>query len=94
MELFLVNRLHGGEQDDFANCIGIGEHHHAAINANAQTTRWRHAILQSGKEIFVHHTGLVVALVPQLHLFLESLALVDGVVELGEGIAHLAVADK
>ena len=44
--------------------------------------------------VLVHHAGLVVALVPQLHLRLEALALVDGIVELGEGVAHLTVADE
>ena len=30
----------------------------------------------------------------QLHLLLEPLLLVNGVVELGEGVAHLAAADE
>ena len=90
----VFQRLHRGEENNLPNGVGVGQHHHAAVNADAQAARRRQAVLQSGDKVVVHHAGFVVALVPQLHLLLKALALVDGIVELGEGVAHLTVTDE
>ena len=58
--------------------------HDAAVDAHAHAARGRHAVLQGGEEILVQHLGLVVAPLPLLHLLFKALALVDGVVQLGD----------
>ena len=86
--------LHRGEQNDLPDGVAVGKQHDTAVDADAQTARGRHTVLQGGKEVLVHHAGFVISLIPQLHLLLEAAPLVDGVVELGEGVAHLTVADE
>ena len=90
----LVDGLHCGEQDDVPYGVAAGEQHGAAVYAYAQATRGGHAVLEGVDVIVVHHAGLVVALGAQLDLLEEALLLVDGVVELAEGVAHLAAADE
>ena len=94
MSELVTQGLHRGEENHFPNAVGAREHHDAAVDADAQAARGGQAVLQGGDEVLVHHAGLVVPLGPQLHLLLEAAALVDGVVELGEGVAHLAAADE
>ena len=65
-----------------------------AVDAHAHAARGGHAILQGGEEVLVHHLGLVVAALALLDLLFKALALVDRVVQLGIGVAHLAVADE
>ena len=49
---------------------------------------------RASDEVLVHHVGLIVAVGTLFGLGLEALLLVDGVVQLGEGVAHLAAADE
>ena len=91
---FSIEGLHRGEQNDLTDGIRIGQEHDATVDADAQTARGRHTVLQGGEEVLVHHAGFVISLIPQLHLLLEAAPLVDGVVELGEGVAHLTAADE
>ena len=90
----LVQWLHGGEQNDIPNGIAAGQKHGAAVYAYAETAGGGHAVLEGVYEVGVHHAGLVVALRAQLDLLFEAGLLVDGVVELGEGVAHLTAADE
>ena len=94
IQAFLLDGLHCREQDHIADGACAGEEHDAAVNADPEAARGGHPVLQGVDEILVHHAGLVVALGAQLDLLLEALLLVDGVVELGEGVAHLAAADE
>ena len=89
-----IQGLHGGEEDHVPDGVRAGEQHDAAVDADAQAARGGQTVFQSVHVIVVHHVGFLVALVPQLHLTLEPLLLVDGVVELGEGVAHFAAADE
>ena len=90
----VVQRLHSGEQDHVADGVGAAEHHGAAVDAEAQAAGGRHTVLQRHDEVLVHHVGLLVAVGALGGLRLEALVLVDGVVQLGEGVAHLAAADE
>ena len=92
--VLLIQRFHRGEQDDFADGIAAGEEHDAAVDADAHTARGGHTVFHSIEEVLVQHFGLVVAALTLLHLLHEAAALVDGVIQLGVGIAHLAAADE
>ena len=91
---FLALGLHRGEEYDVPDGVAAGEEHDAAVYAYAQAARGGHAVLEGVYEVVIHHAGLVVALGAELDLLFKALALVDGVVELGEGVAHLAAADE
>lgn len=87
-------RLHRGEENDFPNGVGVGQQHDAAVDADSKAAGGGQAVLQGVDIVLVHHASLAVALGPQLHLLLEPLLLVDRVIQLGEGVAHLAAADE
>ena len=91
---FSIEGLHRGEEDHVADGVGVGEQHHAAVDADTHAARGGQAVLQGVDEILVHHAGLVVAHLTQGQLVLEAAALVDGIVELGEGVGKLTVVDK
>ena len=84
-----VQRLHRGEQDDVADGVCAGEEHDRAVDAHAHAARGGHAVFEGGEEILIEHFGLVVAAFALLDLLHEAFALVDGVVQLGIGVAHL-----
>ena len=90
----LVLRLHGGEEDNFADGIVVGQHHDAAVDAHTHTARGRHAVLHSVQEVLVQHLGLVVAALTLLNLLHKAAALIDGIVQLGVSIGQLGVADE
>ena len=92
--ILLVEGLHCREQDDVADGIRAAQHHAAPVDAEAQTAGGRHTVLQRHDEVLVHHVGLLVAVGTLLRLGLEALVLVDGVVQLAEGVAHLTAADE
>ena len=89
-----VQRLHCGEQDDVADGVCAGEEHDGAVDAHAHAACGGHAVFERGEEILVEHFGLVVAAFALLDLLHEAFALVDRVVQLGIGVAHLAAADE
>ena len=91
---FLVLRLHGGEQDDLADAVSTGEQHDCTVNTDAHATRGRHTIFHCVQEVLVQHLGLVVTALTLLNLLHKAAALIDGIVQLGVGIAHLAAADE
>ncbi len=94
MSELVTQRLHRGEEDHVADGVGVGEQHHAAVDADAQAARGGQAVLQGVDIVLVHHAGLVVAHLTQGQLVLEAAALVDGIVELGEGVGELGVVDE
>src|SRR5437879_3092868 len=51
---FLLLRLHKGKEDYVANTLGSGQHHHEAIDAQAHSAGWGHAVAERGEEVFVH----------------------------------------
>ena len=52
--ILLVEGLHRREQQNIADGGRIGQQHHQAINAKAQTAGGRHAVFQRGHKIIVH----------------------------------------
>ena len=89
----LLLGLHLWEEEHLLD-VGLARHeHHKAVDADADTARRRHTILQSAQEVVVDYHSLVVALVGKTHLFLEAFLLVNGVVELRVGIGQLLSVD-
>ena len=90
----LIDRFHRREKNNLTDGVNAGQKHYTAVNANAETSRGRQAVFQGIDIVLVHHARFIVALPAQLNLLLEALLLVDWIVEFGESVAHLAVADK
>ena len=57
----VVVGLHGREEEDFLDVVGVGQEHGDAVDAHAPAGRRRKAVLQRGAEAFVEEHGLVVA---------------------------------
>jgi len=53
--------LHGREEEDLLDVVGVGQEHGDAIDAHAPAGRRRKAVLQGGAEALVEEHGLVVA---------------------------------
>ena len=80
-------RLHRGEQQHIADGRRIGEQHHHAVHTESQPARGRQPVFQRGDEILIHFRVDALGLA-QRHLLFKALALVDGVVQFREGVAH------
>ena len=93
--LLLLNRLHGGEQQNIADGGAVGEQHDQAIHAEAQAARGGQAVLQC-VDIIVIHLSLAVGLngLALGDLTLKAALLVDGGVQLAEGVAVLGAVDE
>ena len=89
----VIDTSHGREQDDVADGGAVGQQHDQAVNAVADASRRRHADVQRVQEILVRVLGFFIARLGKGILRLEALALVDRIVQLGVGIAHLAGSD-
>ena len=89
----VLQGLHGGEEQHIANGGAVGQQHHQAIQAKAQSARGRHTILQGVDKVLVH-LGMDTLGLTLGHLSLKAGALVDGVIQLREGVAHLVAGDE
>ena len=77
-----------GEQDHVADGGGVGEDHREAVYAAAVAAGRGHAILQGAQEVLVHRVRLGVAAGAQGRLGRKTLALIQRIVDLGEGVAE------
>ncbi len=66
---------HLRKENHVTDAFGSSEHHHEPIDTNADATRRRHAVFESGEEILVELLSFSPA------LMFESLALEVGIVE-------------
>ena len=73
-------RFHGREEEDVADRSGVGHKHEETVEADAQSACRRHAVFQSGQEIFINRMRFVVAVLSFLHLQFEPFSLVNGIV--------------
>ena len=94
MSGLITQGLHGREEDDLTDGVGVGQQHDAAVNTDTHTARGGHAVLQSVDEVLVHHAGLIVTGLTEGDLMLEAAPLIDGVVELGKGVGKFAMIDE
>ena len=92
--ILLVEGLHCREQQHVAYGGAVGKQHHKAVYSQAYAACGGHAVLQSGAEGLVYHHGLVVALGALHGLLYEAAPLIDGVVQLGEGVGVLVAGDE
>ena len=86
--------LHGREQQYIADGRAVGEEHHQTVDAVADTAGRRHTDIQRVQEVLVRVVRLFIARRCQCVLRLEALALVNRVVQLGVGVAHLSAVDE
>src|SRR5581483_3614291 len=84
---------HVGEQDYVADRARIGQDHQQPVDAQAETARRGHAVLERRQEVLVHRVGLLLALAPGLGLDLEASSLLVGIAELGVGRDELHAGD-
>src|SRR5690349_13905779 len=82
------------EENHLADCLLVGEQHRQLLDAAAPATRRRHAHLQRFDVILVEELRLVVPARPLARLILEAHPLIQRIVQLAEGIAHLQAARK
>ena len=82
-----------GEEHDVANGCLIGKQHHQAIDADAFSGRGRHPIFERAQKIFVDEMGFFVTRGALRGLRFKSLALVERIVQLGEGVRDLPPGD-
>ena len=91
---WLVEWLHGWEQQHIADGFGIGEEHDHAVDTDAEAAGWWQAVFEGVDVVGVHWMGFVVAFALGFDLFFEALALVDWVVELAECVGVLTTDDE
>ena len=78
------------EQDHIADRLDPRQHHHEAVDADAQPARRRHAVLEGAQVVLVDRAALGVAGIACTLLLPETLPLLDGVVELAVAVGELA----
>ncbi len=89
--LFLCSQMR--KENDIADRGLVGEEHDQAVNAHTPAASGRHTVAQRADKVLVHLMGLLVPSLEGTNLSQESLSLVYGVIQLGEGIAYLHAAD-
>ena len=92
-----IKRRHGrtsgrsvGEEDDVADRLDAGQHHHQPVDPDAEAAGRRHAVLERPQVVLVDRPPLGVTGVTGSLLLLEALALLDRVVELAVAVGQLA----
>ena len=89
----LLDRLHGGEEQHVADGGAVGQQHHQTVEAEAQAARGGHAVLEGVDEVLIH-LGIDALRLARGNLLFETAALIDRIVQLGEGVAHLVAVDE
>ena len=87
--------LHRGEEKHVADRCGVGEEHNESVYAEAEAACGGHTVFERGDVIVVYlSVAIRLGLTLLFNLRLEALLLVNGVVELREGVAVLGAVDK
>lgn len=97
LHLLLVGSLlglHGGEQKNLLDGVGVGQEHGESINTASPSGSRGKTVLEGSAEGLVDHLGLVVSGILLSSLLLESLSLVKGIVQLGVGVTDLLGGNK
>ena len=91
----LVDGLHRREQQNIADGGAVGEQHDQAVHTEAQAARGGQTVLQC-VDVIVIHLSLAIGLdgLALGDLTLKAALLVDGVVQLAEGVAVLGAVDE
>src|SRR5713226_5621365 len=95
MGLLLLRCLaHRWEQDHIADRLLVGHQHRQAINAHPEAAHWGHTHLKCLQEILIQHLRLFATLGTLAHLILETSTLIQGIIQLSEGIAALQAPNE
>ena len=86
-------RSQQGEQDDIANGLRTCEDHGESVDTDPFAAGGGEAVPQGAHVIFIHVVRFIVSTITLFELILETFALLDGIVELGEGIADFKATD-
>lgn len=82
------------ESKNLLDGVVVGNEHDHAVNAHTPSTSWWKTVLKRGAEVLINELSLVVTLVLLPSLLLETHTLVEGIVQLGVGVANLLLADE
>src|SRR5438034_2960655 len=82
-----------GKKDHVSDRSLVGKEHDDPIDSDALSGGRRHAVLERAQKILVQGVGLLFARLPPGSLRLEPLALVEGVIQLGERVGDLLSGD-
>ena len=88
-QLLIFDRFHRRDLVHIPDGCAVGQQHGESGDAVADAAGGGHANLHGVEEVLIGVLGLFVALLGEGVLGGEALALVDGIVELGVGVAHL-----
>jgi hypothetical protein len=81
------------EENHVADGAAVGEEHRQAVDADADACGGRHPVGERAHVIHVHLHRLLVAPLPLPRLLLETLVLLDGVIQLRKPVRHLHPRD-
>ena len=87
--MVLILRTHGREQQHFLNVVGVCQEHSQSIQSKTPSTSRRQSVLQTLAERLVNQLSFIVTGSLVSGLLLESLALINWVIQLGVSIANL-----
>jgi hypothetical protein len=79
---------HLWKENHVANRVLTSDEHGQAVDADADASGRRHAILEGAQKVFVNRHGFIIAAFAQACLFFQSLSLVNRVIEFGVGVAE------
>lgn len=85
---------HGREEDDFLDVVRVGQEHGKTINPDPEPTGGRETVFEGLDEGLIDPGDFVVTSRLGLHLFFETLALDDGVVEFGVGVTDFLLENE
>ena len=86
-------RLHLGEEDNLFDGVVFGEQHHQPVDPDSESAHWGHPVFEGFEEVLIDGLGLFVAKGAEGGLGFEAGALVDGVVQLAEGVGEFVSGD-
>ena len=86
-------RFHLREEENFLDCCLSSHEHDEAVDADTDTRSRRHAVLECAQEVLVDDHRFVVTLVGETHLLLETLFLIERVVELRVSVSKFFSVD-
>src|SRR5712692_3460781 len=84
---------HEREENNVSNGWTVGQQHHQPIDPYALAAGRGQAVLERADVVLVHRMRLEVASRSILQLLFEAPPLLDGIVQLAEGIGHLETAN-
>ena len=90
----VVNRLHGWEEKNILDAVGVRHQHGQSVNTDTPTSsRWE-TVLKRSDEVSVNGLSLIISHLLGYGLILESLKLYLGVVQFSVGVDDFVIVDE